>query len=128
MSFSVPSCRRALTGAVGVGAVAGAMLFGAIPSALADQGPNAAPPPNCTAGDLEQVRAEVAAGRSAYLFTHPDVNDFFTSLQGQTRDQKRSKVKAYLASNPQIQDELAGVDQPLVDARNRCGIPQMPTP
>jgi hemophore-related protein len=127
MSFSVPSCRRALTGAVGVGAVAGAMLFGAIPSALADPGPNP-PPPNCTAGDLEQVRAEVSAGRSAYLFTHPEVNDFFTSLQGQTGDQRRSKVKAYLASNPQIQAELQGVDQPLVDARTRCGIPQMPPP
>jgi heme-binding protein len=127
MSFSVPSCRRALTGAVGVGAVAGAMLFGAIPSALADQGPNPAPP-NCTAGDLEQVRAEVSAGRSTYLFTHPDVNDFFTSLRGLPKDQRRAKVKAYLANNPQIQADLSGVDQPMVDIRNRCGIPQPPAP
>jgi heme-binding protein len=127
MSFSVPSCRRTLTGAVGVGAVAGAMLFGAIPSALADQGPTANPP-NCTAGDIEQVKTGVASGRSAYLFTHPDVNDFFTSLQGLPRDQRQSKVKAYLASNPQIQADLSGVDQPLVDIRNRCGIPPSPAP
>src|SRR4051812_11897502 len=86
--------RSAVVGTLGIGAVAGAMLFSTAPSALADL------PPNCTAGDVAQVRAGVSAGTSAYLFTHPWVNDFFTNLAGQPRDQIRTQVQDYLAANP----------------------------
>ena len=114
---------RAAVGAICTGAVAGAMFFAAAPSALAD------PPPNCTAGDAAQVRANVSAGTSVYLFTHPWVNDFFTSLKGQPRDQIRTQVQDYLAANPQEQAELQGIRQPLVDLRNRCGTgTNVPTP
>ena len=114
---------RAAVGAIGTGAVAGAMFFAAAPSALADL------PPNCTAGDAAQVRANVSAGTSVYLFTHPWVNDFFTSLQGQPRDQIRTQVQDYLAANPQEQAELQAIRQPLVDLRNRCGTgTNVPTP
>ena len=93
---------RAAVGAIGTGAVAGAMFFAAAPSALADL------PPNCTAGDAAQVRANVSAGTSVYLFTHPWVNDFFTSLQGQPRDQIRTQVQDYLAANPREQSRNPG--------------------
>jgi hemophore-related protein len=113
--------RRTVVGALGTGAVFCAM-FAAAPSALAD-------PPNCTAGDLAQVAAGVSAGTSAYLFTHPWVNDFFTSLQGQPRDQIRTQVKDYLAANPREQAELQAIRQPMVDLRNRCGTgTNVPTP
>jgi heme-binding protein len=107
--------RRTVIGAIGIGAVAGVMLLAAAPSALADL------PPNCTAGDVAQVRAGVSAGTSAYLFTHPWVNDFFTSLQGQPRDQIRTQVQDYLTANPREQAELQAIRQPLADQRNRCG-------
>jgi hemophore-related protein len=51
------------------------------------------------------------------------VNDFFDSLEGLTRDQRRSKLDAYLKANPQTQAELSGIRQPLVDMKNRCGNP-----
>ena len=114
MLLNARLARRAVVGAIGTGAVAGAM-FAAAPSALAD------PPPNCTAGDMAQVRSGVSAGTSAYLFTHPWVNDFFTSLQGQPRDQIRTQVQDYLAANPREQAEIQAIRQPLVDLRNRCG-------
>lgn len=107
--------RCAVVRALGIGAVAGAMLFSAAPSALADL------PPNCTAGDVAQVRAGVSAGTSAYLFTHPWVNDFFTNLAGQPRDQIRTQVQDYLAANPREQSELQAIRQPLFDLQNRCG-------
>ena len=114
--------RCAVVSALGTGAVAGALLAAA-PSALAD------PPPNCTAGDLAQVAAGVSAGTSDYLFTHPWVNDFFTSLQGQPRDQVRTQVQDYLAANPGEQAELQAIRQPMVDLRNRCGTgTNVPTP
>jgi hemophore-related protein len=114
MLLNARLARRAVVAAIGTGAVAGAM-FAAAPSALADL------PPNCTAGDMAQVRSGVSAGTSAYLFTHPWVNDFFTSLQGQPRDQIRTQVQDYLAANPQEQAELQAIRQPLTDLRNRCG-------
>jgi heme-binding protein len=114
MLLNTRLARRTVVGALSAGAVAAAM-FAASPSALA------APGPNCTAGDLAQVAAGVSAGTSAYLFTHPWVNDFFTSLQGQPRDQVRAQVKDYLAANPQEQAELQGIRQPMVDLKSRCG-------
>ncbi|MCV7225696.1 heme-binding protein [Mycolicibacterium komossense] len=108
--------RRAVVGVIGTGAVASAMLFAAAtPSALADA------PPNCTAGDLAQVSAGVSASTSVYLFTHPDVNAFFTGLEGAPRDTVRAQVKQYLNANPQTKDELTAIRQPLVDLKNRCG-------
>lgn len=109
--------------AIGAGTLAASALFGlfgATPAALANEDP-AANPPNCTAGDLEQVRAGVSAATSAYLFSHPDVNGFYSSLKGLTREQASVKAKAYLAQNPQTRDELAGIRQPMTDLKNRCG-------
>ncbi|MUL82720.1 hemophore-related protein [Mycobacterium sp. CBMA247] len=114
-----------VAGVAGTGAVAGAMLFGAIPSALADPANN---PPNCSAADLAGVASGVSASTSAYLFTHPDVNNFFTSLEGLPRDEVRSKVHDYLEANPQTKTELTGIRQPLVDLKNRCGAPAPEVP
>src|SRR4029077_18025235 len=68
-----------LVTALCTGAGIGAAMFAASPLAHANQDP-AANPPNCSAADLEGVRAGVSASTSAYLFTHPDLNDFITSL------------------------------------------------
>ncbi len=127
MLLSTVGRRRAVAGAIGAGAIAGATLFGAIPSAMADD--PALNPPNCTAADLAGVAAGVSASTSAYLFTHPDVNYFFTSLEGMNRDEIRVAVADYLAANPTVKAELTGVRQPLVDLKNRCGsapAPELP--
>ena len=108
------SVRRVVVGAIGAGAVAGAMLSAAAP-ALAD------PPPNSTAADLAGVSAGVSAATSAYLFTHPDVNYFFTDLAGTPREQVQQQVTDYLDGNPQAKADLTGIRQPLVDIKNRCG-------
>lgn len=108
------SARRMVVGALGAGAMTGAMLFGAS-SAVA------APPPNCTAADLAGVASGVSASTSAYLFTHPEVNGFFTSLEGKDRDAIKTEVRAYMDANPQVKAELTGIRQPLMDLKNRCG-------
>ena len=119
MLVSMRTGRRAVAGALGAGAVTGAMLFGAIPSAMADD--PALNPPNCTAADLAGVASGVSAATSAYLFTHPDVNWFFTSLEGLPRDEVRTEVRTYLDANPVVKTDLTGIRQPLVDLKNRCG-------
>lgn len=107
--------------AIGAGIIAAATLFGTAATAAAD-------PPNCTAADLAGVMSGVSAGTSSYLFTHPQVNDFFTSLKGKSRDDMRTEVQAYMDANPQVRDELRGVRQPAFDFRNRCdaNLPDMP--
>jgi hemophore-related protein len=106
---------------IGAGVIAGATLVGAAATAAAD-------PPNCSAADLAGVMSGVSAGTSSYLFTHPDVNAFFTGLKGKSRDEMRTDIEAYMAANPQVRDELAGVRQPAADFRARCDapLPDMP--
>lgn len=109
--------RRVTSGVIGAGAVVGALL-GVAPTATAA--------PNCTAADLAGVASGVSAATSAYLFTHPDVNDFFTGLEGTPRDELRGQIQQYLDANPQVKAELQGIRQPLVDQRNRCGGDDLP--
>src|SRR6516165_3720272 len=84
--------RRVVVGAIGAGAVAGTLLWGTAGIAAADPPPR---PPNCTAADVAGVAAGVGAALSTYLFTHPDVNGFYTDLQDQPKDQIRDDVQNY---------------------------------
>ncbi len=115
MLLSARTARRAVAGAIGTGALAGVMLFGALPSAMAEE------PANCTAADLAFTAAGVSKATSDYLFSHPDVNYFFTSLEGKTRDEVRAEVDTYMNNNQIAKGELTGIRQPLVDIKNRCG-------
>ncbi|MGA7054123.1 MAG: heme-binding protein [Mycobacterium sp.] len=114
MSLLAPTVRRAVAGVFATGAIGGATLFGSAAIAVAD------PPPNCTAGDLAGIQSGVSAATSAYMFNHPDVNGFFTSLKGQDRDVLRNNAQNYLNANPQVQNDLQGIRQPLDDFKTRC--------
>ena len=114
MLLALRIAQRTLAGAVGAAGIGGAVLVGTAATAAAQ------PPPNCTAADLAGVAAGVSAATSAYLFTHPDVNAFLTSLKDEPKDQIRSQVADYLAANPQVHADLQGIRQPMVDFRNRC--------
>ena len=96
------TARRTVIGAIGSAAVAVALL-GAAPSAIAG------------------IASGVSASTSAYLFTRPDVNAFFSGLQGKPRDGVKAEVEAYMGANPQVQAELTGIRQPLKDFKARCG-------
>ena len=87
MSSHAASARRAVAVVLGAGAV----LLGTATPALADP-----PPPNCTSADLAGVMAGVAAATSAYMFTHPDVNAFFTGMKDLPLAQKRDAARGYL--------------------------------
>jgi hemophore-related protein len=115
---SARPARRAVMGAIGAGALTGAMLFAAAAIASADPPPPVPPP--CTAAELARVMSGVSFDTSNYLSTHPDVNAYFTSLKGQPKDQIRAQVQTYLDANPQVRADLQGIRQPSVDFRNRC--------
>ncbi|CQD18017.1 exported protein [Mycobacterium europaeum] len=113
MSLAGLFTRRLLVGAIGAGALLGATAG----TAVADPPPR---PANCTAADMAGVASGVAAALSAYLFTHPDLNGFYTDLQDRPKDQIREDVQQYFTANPQEQADLENIRQPLVDIRQRC--------
>ena len=104
---------------------AGALLFGGAAIAAADPEP-AAPPPNCTAGDLAVASCTVGTAMGDYLFSHPDVNDFFTSLRGQPNEEIHDRVQTYMDAHPQTEAEITGIRQPLTDLRSRCDLAASP--
>ena len=108
----IPVGRRAAAGFAGVVA---AFVVAVAPSATAD------PAPNCTAADLAGIAAGATASTSTYLFTHPDVNAFFTGLEGSSRETILARQKEYFAANPQVKAEMTAIRQPLIDAKLRCG-------
>ena len=103
--------------------LAGAVLFG---TAIASAEPPPPVPPPCTAAELARVMSGVTFDTSNYLTDHPDVNDFFTGLKGQPRDQIGTQVQNYLDANPTVRDDLQRIRQPSVDFRQRCGAPLTP--
>ncbi|MDT5116720.1 MAG: heme-binding protein [Mycobacterium sp.] len=122
MVFFALAASRAVVAGIAAGTISGVMLFAAVGSATAD--PEPAPPAalGCTAADLAQVSAGVAAATSEYLFGHPDVNAYFTGLKGQPRSDQADQVKQYMDANPQTHTDLEGIRQPLTDFRNRCNM------
>lgn len=106
----------------GSGALAlalGAVLAGG--TAAAEPPTEPVRPPNCAAADLAGIASGVAAATSAYLFTHPDVNQFFTDLHGRPHEEVPESTRVYFDAHPQELAELRGIRQPMVDFRSRCG-------
>jgi hemophore-related protein len=98
------------------------MLFGAAATAMADPPPPV--PPACTAAEMARVMSGVTFDTSNYLTLHPNVNDFFTSLKGQPREQVRDEVQTYLDANPQVRDELRPSGNPRSTSANAVGFPR----
>ncbi|WP_256371143.1 heme-binding protein [Mycobacterium sp. PS03-16] len=101
---------------------AGLLLGGASP-ASAQPAPPPPPPPGCTAGDLAQASGTVGTAMAGYLFTHPEVNNFFTSLRGLPNEEVRGRVQDYMTANRQVEAEINGIRQPLTELRSRCDAP-----
>jgi heme-binding protein len=117
---------RQIRAVFGAAALAGAMLLGAAGTAAAQPEPPPPVPPPCTAAEMARVMSGVSFDTSNYLTLHPDVNNYFTSLKGQPRDQIQDQVRKYLDANPQVRADLQAIRQPSVDFRNRCGLPETP--
>ena len=117
MLVSGRTLRRSIVATVGGGLL---LLAGA---SVASADPNLPPPaPNCTAGDLAVASGTVGTAMGDYLFSHPDVNDFFTGLRGLPNAQIHDRVQTYMDAHPQTEAEINGIRQPLTDLRNRCDL------
>jgi hemophore-related protein len=68
----------------------------------------------------------VGTAMGDYLFSHPDLNDFFTSLRGQPNEEIHDRVQTYMDAHPQTESEINGIRQPLTDLRSRCDLAASP--
>lgn len=102
---------------------AAALLWGGASIANAEPEP---PPPNCTAGDLAVASGTVGTAMGDYLFSHPDVNEFFTSLRGLPNAEVHDRVQTYMDAHPQTESDINGIRQPLSDLRSRCNLDAAP--
>ena len=98
---------------------AAVLVFGSAGLAHADD-----LPPGCTTADMTGVMSGISAAMSAYLFSHPDVNAFFSGLQGQPKTEVRDQTEAYLNANPDVRADLEAIRKPSRDFRDRCNLPQ----
>src|SRR5271156_298654 len=123
MMLSRRAMRSALVGAIGTSAMASAMLLGGASLAFADPAPEPPPPapaPGCTAADLAQASGTVGTAMGGYLFSHPDVNNFFTGLRGLPNEEIHGDVQKYMDANPGVESDIKGIRQPVTDLQNRC--------
>ena len=121
MLVSGRTLRRSITAMVG----GGLLLLGGASVASAEPNP-APPPPTCTAGDLAVASGTVGTAMGEYLFSHPDVNDFFTGLRGLPNAQIHDRVQTYMDAHPQTESDINGIRQPLTDLRSRCNLDASP--
>lgn len=98
---------------------AGALLAAGAATAAADPGPG------CMASDITGVESQVAGAMTAYFLTHPDVNVFFSGLQGLPREDAFNQAKGYLDANPTVKADINAIRGPVLDLRNRCNIPNL---
>lgn len=112
---SIMKAIRLTAAAVVLGA--GAALFGGMATATADT------IPGCSAADVTDAEARVAAAMTGYLWTHPDVNDFLSSLQGSSKGDAYQQVTDYFNANPDVKNAVDAIRGPSMELRNRCGIP-----
>ena len=45
-----------------------------------------------------------------YMFSHPDVNNFYTSLRGLPNEELHGRVQTYIDANPQVEPRSTGSD------------------
>ena len=121
MTMSATTVRRGLYGMF----AGGLMAFGsaAIVMPVANAVPDA-----CSQSGIATTASSVSATTAAYLGSHPQTNQELTDIAKQPAEQAEKAYRVYFDRNPQIENELKAINQPVTDLTNQCGIDVTPTP
>ena len=121
MHMSATTVRRGLYGMF----AGGLLAFGS--AAIVLPVANAAPD-NCTQSGIATTSSSVSASTAAYLAAHPQTNQELTDIAKQPVDQAQKAYQVYFDRNPQVENELKAINQPVTDLSSQCGIAVTPTP
>jgi heme-binding protein len=124
MYMTATTVRRGLYGMF----AGGLLAFGsaAVVMPIANAEPSTTP--SCTQSGIATTASTVSASTGTYLASHPQTNQELTDIAKQPEEQAQQAYKAYFTENPQVQDELMAINQPVVDLVSQCGIEVTPTP
>ena len=123
MTMTATTVRRGLYGMF----AGGLLAFGsaAIVMPVAGAEPNST---ECTQSGIATTSSTVSASTATYLAAHPQTNQELTDISKQPVEQAQKAYEAYFEKNPQIQNELQAINQPITDLSTQCGISVTPTP
>jgi hemophore-related protein len=123
MTMSATTVRRGLYGMF----AGGLLAFGsaAIVMPVAGAEPNNT---ECTQSGIATTSSTVSASTATYLAAHPQTNQELTDISKQPVEQAQKAYQVYFDKNPQIENELKVINQPVTDLSSQCGIAVRPTP
>ena len=126
MNATATTVRRGLYGMF----AGGLLAFGsaAIIAPVANAQPAPAPAFDCTASSVAGKVSTAAASEGAYLTANPQTNEALTSISSQPQAEAQQAYRAFFAQNPQVEDQLKVIHQPVSALQSECGLQVTPTP
>jgi hemophore-related protein len=121
MKMSATTVRRGLYGMF----AGGLLAFGS--AAIVMPVANAAPDV-CSQSGIATTASTVSASTATYLAAHPQTNQELTDIAKQPVEQAQKAYQVYFEKNPQVENELKAINQPITDLSQQCGIDVTPTP
>jgi heme-binding protein len=106
---------------------AGGLLGGFASAAIVMPTANAAPD-TCTISGMANTISSVSASTSSYLASHPETDQQLTDIAKLPAAQAEESFRAYFADNPQVEQELKAIHQPVTELSSQCGLEVTPTP
>lgn len=85
-------------------------------------------PDICSQSGIATTASSVSATPAAYLASHPQTNQELTDIAKQPTELAHQAYRVYFDRNPQIENELKAINQPVTDLTNQCGVDVTPTP
>ena len=108
----------------------GLLAFGsaAIIAPVANAQPAPGPAQDCTASTVASTVSTAAASEGAFLTANPQANDALTKIAAEPQPQASQAYMAYFADNPQVQEQLKAIHEPVSALQDRCSVKLTPTP
>lgn len=120
--------RRGLFGMFAGGLLAFGSAAIIAPVASAQPAPGPAPAPDCSASSVAGTVSTAAASEGAYLTANPQTNEALSQISAQPQPQAKQAYMAFFAENPQVEQQLKAIHEPVSALQDRCGLTVSPTP
>jgi hemophore-related protein len=128
MTTSATTVRRGLFGMFAGGLLAFGSAAILAPVASAQPAPAPVPGPDCSAASVAGTVSTATASEGAYLTANPQTNQALTQISEEPQPQAQEAYRTYFAQNPQVEDQLKAIHQPVSALQDRCGVKLTPTP
>ncbi len=128
MSSSATTVRRGLFGMFAGGLLAFGSAAIIAPVANAQPAPVPVPAPNCSASAVAGTVSAATASEGAYLTANPADQRGAVGHLVAVAARGRGCLRAFFAQNPQVEEQLKAIHQPVSALQSECDLELAPTP